>query len=716
MAQSLCPIDSLPFDKSLFIITPGRAECGALSAQPRYGTHITETGIYFSLVAPNCLFVELGLFNHDGSELLYSIKLQAPHHKSGHVWHVHIDHLMPPVVYAWKVTYNSSQDDEVKTSEWLLDPFACDVIAHPCWGKPVKGQQARHKAVVLARQEFDWEADQPINRPKEQMVIYEMHVRSFTCNPNSKVSAPGSFLGIIDKIPHLLDLGVNTVELMPVFTFDELENPFRSPFDGFALRNVWGYATLNFFSPMRRFAHSTHHGAALTEFRQMVKALHKAGIEVLLDVVYNHTGHEASVKEPHALSILDEPNYYLHNEHGQSFDASGCGNSLSCNYPFINDLIISSLRYWVDQMHVDGFRFDLASSFYRDEQARFTQNPPLVQTISCDPLLAEVKLIAEPWDAAGFYQVGSYGSENKRWSEWNGKYRDAVRKFISRGEGGKGEFATRLSGSQDLYGEKRTPNASLNFITAHDGFTLADLVSYNDKHNEANGEENRDGTNDNNSWNCGVEGVTDDEAVLRLRQQQMRNFHLALMVSQGVPMLLMGDEYGHSRRGNNNSWGQDNDLNWFDWAALEKNQDFYRFYKGLIHFRKAHSHLFQRNAFLTQKDVCWHGLEPQQPHWQSKEPLLGFTLFERHSGGHLFIFFNCQADEVEVTLPELKEAGCPLRSWHRIVDTGLPPSIAFTSEENAIPLTTSHYSLSGHSALLCKAMPPHKIYLGHTQH
>ncbi len=489
-----------------------------------------------------------------------------------------------------------------------------------------------------------------------------MHVRGFTRDDSSKVQHPGTYLGLIEKIPYLKELGVNAVELLPIHEFNEKEAVQINPLTKQKLCNYFGYSTVNFFSPMNRYASQSNQDKALIEFKTMVRELHKNGIEVILDVVYNHT-FEGNHQGP-VLSFrgFDAPAYYMIDAQGNYLNFSGVGNTVNCNHPVSWELILQSLRYWVTEMHVDGFRFDLASILTRGENGAPLAYPPMVEAISRDPILSHTKLIAEAWDAGGLYQVGGF-YHGTRWSEWNGKYRDVVRRFIKGTPGHKMAFATALCGSQDLYGWGRAPICSVNFITAHDGFSLADLVTYNEKHNESNGEENRDGFDHNDSWNCGIEGHSLNKKIVNLRERQIRNFHFALMISQGIPMVLMGDEYAHTRHGNNNTWCQDNELNWFLWNRLDIRPGFNRFFRSLIQFRKDHP-LLKRETFLEDKDITWHGITPDKPEWGNENHLVAFTL-NSDQGPDIYIAFNAGHILQTLTIPP---AGTG-KNWFWVVNT-----------------------------------------------
>jgi len=423
----------------------------------------------------------------------------------------------------------------------------------------------------------------------------------------------------------------------------------------------------------------------------MVKELHKNGIEVILDVVYNHTAEGNEQGSYYSFKGIDNPIYYMMNSDGHYLNFSGCGNTFNCNHPVVSRLILDSLRYWVSEMHVDGFRFDLASILTRDPQGIPLADPPVVQMITNDPLLADVKLIAEAWDAAGLYQVGSFPGGG-RWAEWNGQYRDVVRRFIKGTDNQVGAFARALCGSDDLYGGNRQPYHSINFVTAHDGFTMRDLVSYQGKHNQSNGEENRDGSDHNESWNCGQEGETKNRKIHHLRERQIRNFFVCLLCSIGTPMILMGDEYGHTKWGNNNTWSQDNELNWFLWDELEKNQELFSFVSKLIQFRLKQP-LLRRADFLRNEDVHWHGTDPMQADWGAASRFLAYTLIDHEKEHHLYIAFNSYFEDLHTTLPSPPES----KKWHRIVDTSLSHPIEEHPHTAPIKFT---YDIRSHSAVV----------------
>ncbi|MDN3506235.1 MAG: isoamylase [Simkaniaceae bacterium] len=575
-------------------------------------------GVHFAIYAPSAKEVTLGIFIGERLQ-------EFPLTRSGDNWTTLVPDLPKNSLYAFRIE-----------KEWILDPFAKELNRSATWGEKPKMLLGK----VFPDTGFDWEGDRPLNLPFESLILYEMHIRGLTKDPSSKVARPGTFLGAIEKIPYLKELGVNAVELLPIFSFDE-----TTP-------NYWGYSSENFFAPMAPYG-------TISEFKQMVKAFHKAGIEVILDVVYNHVGSDSFQKE--VFFILDQ-----NKEHT---NYTGCGNTISCNKPHVIEFILASLCYYVTEMHVDGFRFDLASIFTRGPNGEVLENPPLISAIENCPALKNTKLIAEPWDCGGLYQVGSFPSP--KFAEWNGQFRDHVRRFLKGSDQTAGPFASVMCGSANLYEGKKAPFQSINFVTAHDGFTLRDLVSYNEKHNEENGEENRDGNSFNESWNCGVEGETKDSVILRLREQQMRNFLLSLFMAIGTPMLLMGDEYGHSRQGNNNAYCLDNQKNYFLWG---QNQERIDFVKRLIQLRKSLP-LLQRKTFLTDKEITWH-----TPSWDGR--LVAYSLHEKNT--HLFLAFNANSEGAHLTLPK--------GNWIRKIDT--------TLEKQSDKLITGDYYLPPHSSLM----------------
>lgn len=671
------------------------------------GVSEVDNGINFAIFSQNATSVTLclslpekGKFHRlDGG--MVELALDPNVNKTGDIWHICIEDLpRSNVLYGFRVDGPQGwhQGHRFDGSIVLIDPYAKLVEGRRSFG------DARNKfSRFLGTYDFDslpfdWGENYKLpNIPEKDLVLYEMNVRAYTIDESSGLDPKirGSYLAVIEKIPHLLELGVNAVELLPVFEFDELEFQ-RRPNPRDHMINTWGYSTINFFAPMSRYA-SDGGGplSASREFKEMVKALHGAGIEVILDVVYNHTN-EADDANPYTTSFrgIDNKVYYMVdvNNEGQLLNFSGCGNTLNCNHPVVMELILDSLRHWVVEYHVDGFRFDLASVLCRGTDGSPLNAPPLIRAIAKDAILSRCKIIAEPWDCGGLYLVGKFPNWD-RWAEWNGKYRDDIRRFIKGDFGMKGSFATRVSGSADLYKvNKRKPYHSVNFVIAHDGFTLYDLVSYNFKHNDANGEGGNDGCNDNFSWNCGFEGETDDASVKSIRSRQMKNFHLALMISQGTPMMLMGDEYGHTRYGNNNSYGHDTSINHFQWKQLDaRRSSHFRFFAEAIKFRQTH-HLFRHEYFLNKDDVTWH--EDNWDNYESK--FLAFTL-HGNNGGDIYLAFNAHVFSVKVPIPRPPVK----RSWFRVVDTNLesPDDIV----PDGVPGIGSTYNVAPYSSILLEA-------------
>lgn len=666
-----------------------------------FGATKQSNGVNFALAAKDATSVKLLIYDLDKNHLFAEFPLDSRENKTGDVWHILVE-INPN--QSWGYAYQVEIQKKDPNFQYLngiktvLDPYAKSVHSETAWGKLSCGNKEAYCpcGLYLPNEEFDWENDKPLEILKKDLIIYEMHVRGFTQHASSHVKNPGTFLGVIEKIPHLVDLGINAVELLPVQEFNECEYKINNPHIHETLYQFWGYSTVNFFSPMNRFAANQMPGASIHEFKTMVKALHKNGIAVILDVVFNHTN-EGNEKGPiNSFKGIDPNTYYMMGADGHFMNFTGCGNTVNTNQPLVQKLIIDTLRYWVLEMHVDGFRFDLASIFNRGIDGDVIHISSIVEAISKDPILSKTILIAEPWDAAGLYQVGNFHPHDQRWSEWNAQYRDTIRRFIKGAPSVKGKFASRLSGSEDIYGS-RSPLSSINFIVAHDGFTLHDLVSYNQKHNLANGENNHDGENNNESWNCGKEGETPDPKINELRQRQMRNLHLALMISQGIPMILMGDEYGHTKKGNNNTWCHDTPLNWFIWDKLKDHSDFYRFYRKLIEFRKKHPCL-NKGSFLTDQDINWHNKNGHKISWDKEPQFLAFTLSDHEKKQDLYCAFNAQNIPLDVEMPNPKEN----QKWHLIVNTGnLPPNDFF---DPPIPFENTTFHMAPFSAVLFKCM------------
>ena len=595
-----------------------------------FGAQPTAEGTTFTLLARDATRVWLLLFESpDADTPSREIELNPAHHRVGDIWHVHVPEAKAGQYYVYRLDGQSPPpiDHTYDPAQWVLDPYAMAVAGAPQWGDPhglPAGTVPRHGAAfpkgVIVDHAYDWGDDRRPATPLADTIIYEAHVRGYTAHPHSGVAHPGTYRGLIEKIPYLQSLGVTALELLPLQEFDEMEY-YRADDPRRELRNLWGYSTLNFFAPNGRYAHTGVTGGQVTEFKDLVRAAHQAGLEVILDVVFNHTAEGGQGGPVYSFRGLDPAVYYMIEEDGRTYrNFTGCGNTVNCNHPVVMGFILDSLRHWVRHYHIDGFRFDLASIFTRGANGEVLAKPPIVDAITEDPLLRGTKWIAEAWDAAGLYQVGSF--PHPCWSEWNGRYRDDVRQFWRGGPGQLSALATRLAGSADLYdAPDQRPLKSINFVTAHDGFTLADLVSYDQKHNEANLEENRDGDNHNHSHNYGTEGPTDDPSVGRLRKRQVKNFLATLLCSQGVPLLLGGDEFFRSQQGNNNAYCQDNEIAWIDWSLAETHKDLVEFTRQLIAFRREHPSL-RRRSFLKGchpegegGDICWFGTDGQPPNW-----------------------------------------------------------------------------------------------------
>jgi glycogen operon protein len=575
----------------------------------------------------------------------------------------------------------------------LLDPYGRGVVVPKGCDREAARREGDNaatamKSVVVEVSAYDWEGDVPLRRPASRTVIYEMHVRGFTRHPSSGVGEKtrGTYAGLVEKIPYLQQLGITAVELLPVFQFDARDCPPGKV-------NYWGYAPISFFAPHQAYSSRRDPLGPVNEFRDMVKALHRAGIEVILDVVFNHTAEGNQAGPTLSFRGIDNPTYYILEEGGFRYaNYTGCGNTLNANHPVVRRLIIDSLRYWVGEMHVDGFRFDLASILSRDASGHPLPNPPVLWDIESDPALAGTKLIAEAWDAAGLYQVGSFVGD--AWREWNGRFRDDVRDFFRGEPGSVRRVADRLLGSPEVYGHKgREAEQSVNFVTCHDGFTLNDLVSYNHKHNEANGEDNRDGANDNRSWNCGAEGPADDQEVEQLRNRQVKNFLTVTLMSLGVPMILMGDEVRQTQGGNNNAYCQDNETSWLDWTLLEKHADVHRFVTLLIARRLLRDVEHERrrvslNAMIHEANKAWHGVRLQQPDWGDASHSVAFGAELRKEELLFHFILNAYWEPLDFELPAAGNGGRD--PWRRWIDTALdsPQDIVPWDAAPAVPGAT----------------------------
>ena len=671
------------------------------------GATLVHGGVNFSVFAKHSGGAQLLLFDHvDAPKPSRIIDLDPRTNRTYHYWHTFVPDITAGQLYAYRVAgpFDPERGLRFDPDKALLDPYG-KCVARPVGRsreaarRPGDNAATALRSVVVDPSSYDWEDDVPLGRPFAKTIIYEMHVGGFTRHPSSCVapSKRGTYAGLIDKIPYLRDLEVSAVELLPVFAFDDQDGP---P----GLGNYWGYQPLSFFAPHDGYSSRRDPLGALVEFRDMVKALHRAGIEVILDVVYNHTA-EGGEDGPAICfrGLANETYYILAEDKSRYADYTGCGNTLNANESIVRRLIIDSLRYWVSEMHVDGFRFDLASILSRDQGGRPMASPPILWDIESDPILANVKLIAEAWDAAGLYQVGHFFGDS--WKEWNGRFRDDVRAFLKGDNGASRAMACRLTGSPDVYERaEREPEQSINFVVCHDGFTLNDLVSFNAKHNEANGEENRDGANSNLSWNCGIEGLSSDPEVERLRNRQVKNFLTLTLLATGTPMIQMGDEVRRTQGGNNNAYCQDNSISWFDWKLVEEQADIHRFAKALIAMRMNRNLPIERlditlNELLRRQPFQWHGVKLNAPDWSHDShtlaatvPLLGYDLI-------LHLIINAYWEALDFEIPVL-EAG---ELWRGCVDTYLEPPDDIYAWADAPELVGSTYRVQPRSVVILLA-------------
>lgn len=669
-----------------------------------FGATPMADGINFAVFSKHAAEVTLVLLRANADEPFIELPLDPSLNRTGQVWHIMVHGLDAGVHYGFRMrqTPNTGGLHRSSDSHILLDPYARAISTSVSSHFP----SGKQRCSVIVDDAFDWESDQPLNRPLAESVIYELHVRGFTRHPSAGVLDPGTFAGLIEKIPYLKELGITAVELLPITDFDEEDCERTNPLSGKKLVNYWGYHPVGFFALKRSYASDQTDAGHVREFKELVKSLHTAGIEVILDVVFNHTAEGDQSGPTFSFRGIDSAVYYMIDPSGKYLNYSGCGNTLNCNHPVVRDLIRDCLHYWVAEMHVDGFRFDLASILGRGQDGAVMASPPLLERLAADPILANTKLIAEAWDAAGLYQVGSFPAWG-RWAEWNGRFRDDVRRFIKGDPGMAPALATRLYGSPDLYqSSERQPYHSINFVTCHDGFTLADLVSYNVKHNEMNGENNVDGMADNLSWNCGREGPADDPEVVALRQRQIKNFATILMMAHGVPMMLAGDEFGRTQQGNNNAYCQDNPVSWIDWNLKEENGDLFRYFRLLIAFRRTHAAM-RRISFAPMPccaQVAWHGVKLGQPDWSWNSRSLAMHRWatdERGAEDHVYFIANAHWDQHVFELPAL-----PGRRWHRFIDTMFdsPADIA-ESSEGGTPVTGDHYEVGPRSAVILESRP-----------
>lgn len=667
-------IDALPtIEISGFKVRPGKPL--------PFGVSHFHTGLNFSIYSSAGTGCTLVLFRRGDLDPFAEIEIPASF-RIGAVFCIVVFGLdYEDLEYGFRIDgpFEPAKGHRFDKNAILMDPYSRLISGRDLWGvQPDWDHQKYHYRSRVSFDDFDWEGDRSLELRPEDLVVYEAHTRGFTQSPTAGVKHPGTYAGLVEKISYLKGLGINAVELMPVFEFDEFENSRLHPDTGERLYNYWGYSTLGFFAPKAAFAATGPLGMQVDEFKQLVKQLHAAGIEVILDVVFNHTAEGNEHGPTLCFKGLDNKVYYMLTPDGYYFNFSGTGNTLNCNNPIVRSLVLDCLRYWAAEYHIDGFRFDLATILGRDPWGAPLPNPPLLESLAFDPILSSCKLIAEAWDAGGLYQVGSFPAFG-RWGEWNGRYRDCARRFLKGDEGQVGEMAQRVQGSPDLYRHSgRTPATSVNFFTCHDGFTLADLVSFNDKHNDANGEFNRDGGNDNHSWNCGSEGWSADPAILGLRQRQMMNAFAILLTSRGVPMFVMGDEFGRSQHGNNNAYCIDSPLTWVDWDLLESNRSLYQYVSALIAFRKRHPSLRQ-NQFDAPPapnglpSASFHGSVPWSPDWSASSRQLAwmFSCECPDSPGEsdtVFVIANMAHYATWFDLPSLPEG----HAWQFAFNTGDP--------------------------------------------
>ncbi len=698
-----------------------------------HGAIVTPNGVNFTIFSRNATRVVLAVFeNADSGEPYATLEFDPRKNRTGNVWHALVPELRPGDFYLYRIDgpFDPSKGLRFDFSRYLLDPYARafsegsvfnffansptrDIDTMFIKDRKIPDVSLFPKCVVVDDDDFDWEGDVPINRPLTKSIIYETHLKGFTASASSGVANPGTYKGFIEKIPYLKKLGITAVEFLPIFEFDENETGNVNPKNGERLSNYWGYSTIGFFAPKNGYAADKKNpGACVNEFKLLVKECHKAGIEVILDVVYNHTAEGNEHGYTFEFKGIQNDTYYLLWESDRQYytNYSGCGNTFNCNHPVTRSFILDSLRYWVTQMHVDGFRFDLASILCRAQNGNLINFPPVTNLISEDPILANTKIIAEPWDAGGGYQVGFF--PGGRWAEWNDRFRDDIRRFVRGDEFTSTAAATRMAGSSDIYlYNGKMPYHSVNYISCHDGFTMNDVVSYNSKHNDENGEENRDGSDNNQSYNHGFEGACTNDKIEALRLRQIKNFMLMLLLSQGTPMLLGGDEFRRTQNGNNNAYCQDNETSWFDWTLAQKNTGLVDFVSRLIAFRKNHP-MFSRCHFFGETeeekkcgvDINWFEDDGRTPDWNKLNRFLACELFGmRHkkedgvSDCNLYFAMNTDRHDVNVILPSLEHG----YEWVRVADTSFPSGEDFVEEGKEEALASQkRYILPSNSAVV----------------
>ena len=669
------------------------------------GATLVNGGANFSVFSRSAASIELLLFDRvDDARPSRVIPMDLSANRTYHYWHVYVPGLQGGQIYGFRAFGPFEPDRGLRfdPSKLLLDPYGRAISVPRNYSREaarLEGDNAATamKSVLADPQAYDWEGDVPLHRPWARTIIYEMHVRGFTAHPSSGVSESnrGTYAGLTEKIPYLQQLGITAVELLPVFQFDVQDAPPGRT-------NYWGYSPVSFFAPHQAYSSRQEPLAAIHEFRDMVKALHRAGIEVILDVVFNHTAEGAHDGPTQCFRGLDNPTYYLLCEDRSRYaNFTGTGNTLNANHPVTRRMIVDSLRYWVTEMHVDGFRFDLASILARDSSGAVMSNPPVLWDIESDPALAGTKMIAEAWDAAGLYQVGSFVGDS--WKEWNDRFRDDTRDFFRGSHDSVGRMADRLLGSPSIYGRKgREAEESINFVACHDGFTLNDVAAYNYKHNEENGEDNRDGHEDNRSWNCGFEGQTDDPEIEKLRNRQVKNLFTATMLSVGVPMFVMGDEVRRSQRGNNNAYCQDNNTSWFDWKLVSKHADVLRFVKLLIERRVIRDveHECRRvrlTQVLRESKNEFHGVKLNQPDWSPLSHSFAISGELKNEGVSAHIIFNAYWEPLDFELPVLADGS---QNWWRWIDTALDPPHEICEKNGETRVSKSTYRVGARSVVV----------------
>ena len=681
-----------------------------LEGSPRnLGAVTCGDGVNFAVFSKNAERVVLDLFDTpQDKQPSFSFEFDPVKNRTGSIWHVFVKGLSAGALYLYRVDgpYNPPQGHRFNFNKFLFDPYAKSFTSGSVF-RSYNKQRALGlagvengrlsdlsdfpKCVVVDDSDFDWQGDKPLNYPLYKSVIYETHLKGYTASPTSGVRNPGTYKGFIEKIPYLKNLGITAVEFMPIFEFDEDENNNINPKTGEKLSNYWGYSSVGFFAPKTTYSSDRTPGGPVREFKELVREMHKAGLEVILDVVYNHTAEGNEQGYTFSFRGFENSVYYIlpPGEKQYYMNFSGCGNTMNANHPVVTQFIIDSLRYWVMEMHVDGFRFDLASALCRDSAGALQMQAFLVNAIAEDPVLSNTKLIAEPWDCGGGYLVG--GFPGGRWSEWNDRYRNDIRRFIRGDEGVVTAAATRIAGSSDLYNhDGRLTTASVNFITAHDGFTLNDLVSFNGKHNDENGENNRDGTDDNNCYNHGFEGITVNPKIEKLRLKKIKNYILCLMLSQGIPMMIAGDEFRRTQNGNNNAYCQDNEVSWINWNLAEKNEELVAFTRRIIQLRKNHQ-VFHRETFFSTKtpEIEWFDFTGKNPDWSNPSRFLAFMLDgsmcmndDGKYDSDFYVAGNTDIYDVTITLPSPHKG----KKWYLAADTSIEGNdcIAESGKEECI--------------------------------